>query len=168
MEWEGLRKRRRSHTDMSRDTTRHLLLHSFACKGHSFRLHFFPILSWYFPKDLRTENIDLLQCKNESFNARFFAMDFSQASSNARRRWVSCILNHLLYSSSLFIRTLCHKRIQFVVLLNLFFSLAFFRVLQLSLKPDILKSNWFVSCKTSTCFRPSSRKLIWYPKNFIL
>ena len=71
------------------DTTRHLLLHSFARMELLFRLHIFSILSWYFPKHLRTEDIDLLRCTNECFNDRFSAMDFSNASSNARgSRWV--------------------------------------------------------------------------------
>ena len=42
---------------MSRDTTRHLLLHSFSCKVLLFRLRIFSILSWYFPKDVTTDDI---------------------------------------------------------------------------------------------------------------
>ena len=86
-----LRKRSRSQTDMSRDTTRHLLLHSFVCKELLFRLHILSILS---------------------FNARFSAMDFSNASSNARGRWVGRCLYFvfwitfytlLLYVSELYV-----------------------------------------------------------------
>lgn len=84
----SLRKRKRSPTDMSRDSTHHLLLHSFACNEILFRLRIFSILPWYFLKDLKTKGIDLLRCTNECFNARFCAMDFSNASSNARARWV--------------------------------------------------------------------------------
>ena len=70
------------------ETTRHLL-HICACKELLFRLYIFSLLSWYFPKDWRTEDIDLLRCTNECFNDRFSAMDFSNASSNARgSRWV--------------------------------------------------------------------------------
>ena len=115
------KRRRRSQTDMSRDTRRYLLLQRFASKELLLWLHIFLIITRYFPKDFRTEHIDLLRCTNECFNASVMLRRTHAKMS------LFCHLNHVLFSSSLSIRALSHKRVQFVVLLNLFFSLAFFR-----------------------------------------
>ena len=130
----SLRKRRGSQTDMSRDTTRQLLLHSFACQELLFRLHIFSIPSWYFPRDLKTEDIDLLRCTNECFNARFSAMDFSSASSNARGRWVGRFIYFVFWST--FYTLLCASELYFISGSNLLFSST--SLFPLFVKDDIL------------------------------
>ena len=131
----SLRKRRRSQTDMSRDTTRQLLLHSFACQELLFRLHIFSILSWYFPRDLKTEDIDLLRCTNECFNARFSAMDFSSASSNACGRWVGRFPCFVFWST-FYTLLLCASELYFISGSNLLFSST--SLFPLFVKDDIL------------------------------
>ena len=108
-----LRKRSRSQTDMSRDTTRHLLLHSFVCKELLFRLHILSILS---------------------FNARFSAMDFSNASSNARGRWVGRCPYFVFWIT--FYTLLCTSELYLINGSNLLFSST--SLFPLFLKADIL------------------------------
>lgn len=94
------------------------------------RLYISSILSWYFPQDLRTEDIRCAE-KNECFGIGLSVLDFSNASSNTRKGWAGktpyfliqiAYHTHTTYfvyvTSNLFSvlssRTVSHKRVVFV------------------------------------------------------